>query len=150
MPGRRREPRDPFASPTPKRLPFDFVLDELDALAPETKPMFGCTAVYVGAKIVFILRKRGQPARDDGVWIATTHEHHESLRAELPSLRGIELFGGSSVGWRVLPADADDFEASVLHACALVRRGDARIGKVPKPRRSKRAGVKRRTRKKGA
>ena len=35
----------------------------------------------------------------------------------------------------VLPVDAEDFEESVLSACALVLAGDARIGKVPKPRR---------------
>jgi hypothetical protein len=37
----------------------------------------------------------------------------------------------------VLPFDAEDFEESVLRACALVRAADPRIGKVPKPKKRK-------------
>lgn len=112
--------------------PFGFVLDELDALDPYTKPMFGCTAVYVGEKIVLILRRRPTAREDNGVWIATTREHHESLRKDLPSLQSIGvLAGGGVTGWQKLPESGDDFEEEVLRACALVRAGDPRIGKVP-------------------
>ena len=131
----RPKPPEPFAVKTKKRIPFDFVLDELDELGPHVRPMFGCTAVYVGEKIVIVLRKRGAPARDDGVWIATTEEHHDSLRRELPSLRSISIFGPGVTGWQVLPASAPDFEASVLRACELVRSRDPRIGKVPTKKR---------------
>ncbi len=137
----RPRPRDPdalFAArarPT-KPLPFDFVLAELAELAPFTRPMFGCHAVYVGERIVFVLRERRSPPDDDGVWLATTAEHHASLRREMPSLRSIQvLAGGGVTGWQMLPVASEDFEASVLHACALVRAGDARIGKVPKAKR---------------
>src|SRR4051812_4648441 len=47
-----------FATAKRKSVPFDWVLAELDALGPTTNPMFGCTAVYVDEKIVFILRDR--------------------------------------------------------------------------------------------
>jgi hypothetical protein len=47
----------------------------------------------------------------------------------------------------VLPLDADDFEESVLRACALVRAGDARIGKVPKARKRKESDRKTKARK---
>jgi hypothetical protein len=133
-------PRDPdalFAARKSKKLPFDFVLSELAELDPWTRPMFGCTAVYVGEQIIFILRAKDDD--DTGVWVATTKEHHASLRRELPSLRSILIFGGGETGWQLLPADADDFEESVLRACALVRAGDSRIGKVPKPKRRKKA-----------
>ena len=73
--------------------------------------------------------------RDNGVWIATTREHHDSLRRDLPSLRHIALFGGKSSGWQNLPSDALEFEDDVLRACALIRAGDPRIGKVPGARR---------------
>jgi hypothetical protein len=97
--------------------------------------MFGCHAVYIDEKIVFVLRQKGNPKCDDGVWIATTVEHHETLRAEMPSMRSISvLAGGGVTGWQVLPADSEDFEESVLCACAIVRKRDVRIGKVPKPR----------------
>jgi hypothetical protein len=116
-----------------KAPPFAFVLDELDALEPYTKPMFGCTAVYVGERIVLILRERPTHTDDNGVWLATTHEHHESLRVELPSLSSIGVLSEDGVtGWQKLPVDGPDFEDEVLRACALVRAGDPRIGKVPK------------------
>jgi hypothetical protein len=133
-----------FAVSEKRRVPFEFVLDELEELSPYTKPMFGCTAIYVpgdDVKIVLVLRDRGAPKRDDGVWVATTQEHHASLRKEIPCLRSIELFGPGETGWQVIPKGTDDFEQAVMHACALIRRGDARIGKVPKrrPTRRKRA-----------
>ena len=133
-----------------KRIPFDFLLDELAELEPWTRPMFGSHAVYVGDKIVFVVRRKRDPSCDDGLWIATTTEHHETLRREFPSMRSIQvLAGGGVTGWQILPEDSDDFEDSVLRACALVRNGDARIGKVPKPRKprsGKRATKKRRAR----
>jgi len=129
------------------KLPFDFVLQELSHLDPTTRPMFGCHSVYVDEKIVFILRDRGAPPEDDGVWIATTPDHHASLRREMPNLRSITvLAGGRVTGWQMLPAASDDFEESVLRACALVRAGDPRIGKVPKKRRPKAARPRRRSR----
>jgi len=124
-----------------KKLPFDFVLAELDELGPTTRPMFGCHAVYVDEKIVFILRDKKNPPEDDGVWVATTREHHEALRRALPSLRSITvLAGGGVTGWQILPAEAEDFEESVLLACEMVRRRDPRVGKVPGGKR----GVRRR------
>ncbi|MGH7440612.1 MAG: hypothetical protein ACRENE_33390 [Polyangiaceae bacterium] len=124
-----------------KRIPFAFVLDELEHLAPWTRPMFGCIAVYVDEKILFVLRDKGGPRCDDGVWLATTEQHHASLGAELPSMRSISvLAGGGVTGWQVLPVESDDFEESVLRACDLVRRGDVRIGKVPAKRRGRGKG----------
>jgi hypothetical protein len=120
-----------------KKVPFAFVLDELAAVDPVTRPMFGTVAVYVGPRIVMALRDRG--GDDDGVWIATTAEHHASLRKELPSLRSITVFGEGESGWQVLPAEGDGFEDEALRACELVRRGDPRVGKVPKAKKPKRA-----------
>jgi hypothetical protein len=134
----RRDPDALFATRRNKPVPFDFVLDELADLEPWTRPMFGCTAVYVDEKIVFVLRD-GKKDDDNGVWVATTKDHHASLRRELAPMRSITVFGAGAgeTGWQVLPVDAEDFEQSVLRACALVRAGDARIGKVPRPRKPK-------------
>jgi len=124
---------DLFAATTKKKIPFEFVLDELADVRPWTRQMFGCTAVYIEEKIVFLLRyKPDRKDRDDGVWVATTKQHHASLRRELPNLRSIATLGVGETGWQVLPIDAGDFEQSVLLACALVRGGDERIGKVPR------------------
>ncbi len=117
-------------------LPHEFVLDALTPLAPTTRSMFGCLAVYVEEKIVLILRDRQDYPADNGVWLGTTAEHHESLKRELPSMRSIQLFGQEVTHWQVLPADAPDFEEASLRACRLILARDPRIGKVPKSRRA--------------
>jgi hypothetical protein len=138
MPRRRRDRDALFAARDAKKVPFDFVLEELAPLGPWTRPMFGCTAVYVEEKIVFILREK-EGGADNGVWVATTREHHQSLRRELPILRSIAVLGSGVTGWQMLSAEEDGFEDCVLRACALVSAGDPRIGKVPASRR-RRAG----------
>jgi len=123
-------------------IPHEFVLDALAPVSPLTRPMFGCTAIYVGEKIVLILRQKPSYERDNGVWLATTREHHESLREEFPNMRSIELLGEKVSQWQILPVEAPDFEESAMRACELVVMGDPRIGKVPnsrKPKRKKRA-----------
>jgi hypothetical protein len=114
-----------------KPVPHEFVLDALAEMQPRTNPMFGCLAVYVGEKIVLVLRDKRDGSADNGVWLATIHDHHESLRAEFPTMRSIQVFGKKVTGWQVLPADAPDFEEAALHACELIVARDPRIGKVP-------------------
>jgi hypothetical protein len=118
-----------------KVVPHEFVLDAIAALSPETRPMFGCLAVYVDDKIVFILRDKRDKTADNGVWLATTQEHHENLRREFPNMRSIQVLGKKVTGWQVLPVDAPDFEKAALRACELVIARDPRIGKVPGARR---------------
>lgn len=124
-----------FALKPRKAVPHEFVLEALAPLAPRTNPMFGCLAVYVGEKIVLILRDKRDRMADNGVWLATTEEHHESLRRDFPHMRSIGVLGKKVTGWQVLPADAPDFEEAALRACELVLAGDQRIGKVPGARR---------------
>jgi hypothetical protein len=119
-----------------KAVPHEFVLDALAPLSPETRSMFGCLAIYVEDKIVLILRDKRDQSSDDGVWLATTQAHHESLRVEFPSMRSIQVLGKAVTGWQVLPTDAPDFEEAAMRACELILAGDPRIGKVPKSRRA--------------
>jgi hypothetical protein len=114
-----------------KPVPHEFVLDALAPLSPRTHPMFGCLAIYVQDKIVLILRDKRVQTADNGVWLATTAEHHQSLRREFPNMRSIQVLGKKVTGWQVLPADAEDFEQAALHACELILARDPRIGKVP-------------------
>ncbi len=135
-------PKRPSQPKLQKPLPFAFVLDELADLDPLVRPMFGCHAIYLGSKIVLILREKGDAtSNDDGVWVATTADHHESLRRDFPSLRSIELFGPGPSGWQVLPSDSDSFEEDALRICKWVRRADPRIGKIPKTKKPKRSGA---------
>src|ERR1700722_16211148 len=54
---RRPGPDALFAArPSRKTIPFDFVIAEIEELGPFTRPMFGCHAVYVDDKIIFLLR----------------------------------------------------------------------------------------------
>jgi len=130
-------------------IPFDFVLEALQGLDLRTRAMFGCESVYVGDKIVLILRQKGKPAVDDGIWIATEREHHESLIEEFPPLRSISLFGGDT-DWQVLPVDDERFEELALRLCELIHSGDPRLGRAPKsrisgPRKKKKAVRKKKT-----
>ena len=123
-----------------KPVPFPFVLDAIASLSPWTRPMFGCLAIYIQEKIVLILRDKPSTPLDNGVWLATTEEHHQSLRLEFPNMRSIQVLGKKVTGWQILPVDAPDFERSALRACDLVVAGDPRIGKVPGARRTSKAG----------
>lgn len=131
-----------FAVKQRRPVPHEFVLDAIAPLSPVTRPMFGCLAIYVQEKIVLILRDKRDQTADNGVWLATTVEHHQSLRREFPNLRSIGVLGKKVTGWQVLPADAQDFEEAALRACELVLAGDPRIGKVPGARRTSRPGPK--------
>lgn len=148
--------RHPFddaivAAQREKAVPYEFVLDEIASLSPVTRPMFGCLAVYVEDKIVLILRDKRKSSADNGIWLATALEHHESLRREFPQMRSIRVFGKEPTQWQVLPADDPDFEAAAMRACKLILARDSRIGKVPKSRAARaklppgraRRGVKR-------
>src|ERR1700722_16247383 len=142
---RRNKPQPPIEdaasdNKAPQAVPFSFVLDAIAPLSPWPRPMFGCLAIYVQDKIVVILRNKQSTPLDNGVWLATTEEHHPSLRLEFPNMRSIQLLsknglGKKVTGWQVLPVDAQDFEQSALHACDLVLARDPRIGKVPGAKR---------------
>jgi len=120
-----------------QKIPFDFVLEELDRVHPRVRPMFGCYAVYVGEKMMLILRQRKDHTDDNGVWLAALHAYHPSLKKEFPCMRSIRMFGTVETVWQNIPFEVDDFEALVLKACSLILKGDMRIGKIPKPKKKK-------------
>lgn len=125
-----------------KAIPFDFVFEYLEPLPYAVKPFFGCFGVYTGDKIVMILRDKKDHTEANGVWIATSYENHESLKKIFPSMRSISILndGAGETGWQMIPVTAADFETSVLEICTLVRRGDSRIGRVPKKKPKKKSG----------
>lgn len=122
-----------------KPVPFEFVIERLDRLNPAIRPMFGCHAVYANNKIILAFRKKDEGTYDNGIWVATSKEHHTSLKKDFPSLRSIKVLGAAVTGWQNIPEDADDFEESALKLCDLVLKNDPRIGKIPK---AKKAGKK--------
>jgi len=118
----------------PKNIPFDFVFDYLNPLEIVVKPVFGMFYVYKGGRIVLILRKREKDAQLNGIWVATNYPYHESLLKELRGLTSFSACGKDipDTGWQLLPAEAENFEASAIKLCRMVANGDKRIGRVPK------------------
>lgn len=122
-----------------KNLPFEFVLDYLTPLDVRLKPMFGMWAIYVNEKIMLMLRDRKDFTETNGIWVATTHDHHNSLKEEIPSLSSISNFsaGLKETEWQLLAVESDDFEQSVIKICDMIRHHDKRIGKIPGTSKSK-------------
>jgi hypothetical protein len=121
---------------TKKKLPFQFVLDELELLDPLVKPMFGCHAVYLGEKLVLFLCDSEKWEAQKGLWLPTTPELYASLAADFSTARVLALDPAQAKlnksPWLLLPANVPEFEAQALHACELILQGDPRIGRLPK------------------
>ncbi len=95
--------------PKPKRKapPYPFVLEALAPLAPEVRRMFSGFAVYIGDRIVLMLRDHTQSPQDNGMWLVlseSVNPDDPSLRQEFPSLRPIELLHGKISHWLLIPA----------------------------------------------
>lgn len=64
------------------RVPHEFVLDAIAEARLTTRAMFGALTVYVGEKIVFLLRDRLADPQANGVWLASPTEFQENLQAD--------------------------------------------------------------------
>lgn len=138
MPGRAKV-KAPKAKQKP---PYPFVLEALEPLHPEVRRMFSGFAVYVGNRLVCMLRDSAKSPRDNGVWLVLAEgvdpangSEIRGLRREFPSLRKIELLGGVIAHWLLIPADGPNFESEAGHACDLLLRRDTRLGRVPQSRK---------------
>ncbi len=120
-----------------KPVAFEFVLERLYPLKPMVRPMFGAHGVYIGEKIVLIMRDKENNTEDNGVWVAVLPGQHASLKKEFPSMRSIRLFGPGDTGWQNIPSEEDNFETEANGICDLLLKNDPRIGKVPKGKSKK-------------
>jgi len=107
-------------------MPHEFLLDYLHPLEVSTRRMFGNHSIYAGSKMVMATRANPNKTVDNGIWVGTSFEHHESLKKQFPSLRHIQLYKIKK--WLLLPVDADDFEEVAIEICELIKKGDERIG----------------------
>ncbi|HEY4323529.1 MAG TPA: hypothetical protein VGN20_06070 [Mucilaginibacter sp.] len=111
-------------------IPFDFVFDYLPT-GTVVKKMFGMHYIYLGKRIMLILRQRGNEPEFNGVWVATSKIHHESLKNDVPELGGFFIKGNEQHGnWLLIHDSVEDFEGAVIKACELISHGDPRIGNV--------------------
>lgn len=132
-----RTPSDDYYAPsttTKRPIAYEFVLDALARVEPTTRAMFGSTGVYVGERVLFILRQKGDS--DDGVWLAFESAAEAEVYALFPRLKPIDVLGNVR-SWRKLSAHDESFEEDVLKACRLVCSGDTRLGKVPDRQKKK-------------
>lgn len=122
-----------------KPIPFNFILDYLYPIDVVTRPMFSVIAVYTGNKIVLGLRESLKNPESNGIWIATSKEHHGSLKKDFPTIASIPVLGDGATGWQYLPSDAEHFEEDAIKICELIKKNDPRIGKVPNSKKPSRA-----------
>lgn len=137
----RKTTRGPL-HPKPKRKspPYEFFQEALTPLHPEIRPMFSGYAVYIGDKIVCMLRESEKSPQDNGIWLVLSEQtdpSNRSLRKEFPSLRNIDLLGGKISHWLLIPTDSPNFESEALHAAELLLAHDPRLGRIPESRKSK-------------
>jgi hypothetical protein len=138
MPARNRIAKP--AKPKRRSAPYPFILEALTPLDPEVRPMFSGFAVYLGDKIVLMLRDSAKRPEDNGVWLVfseTANLADPGIRRDFPSLRLIGLLGGKIAHWRLIPSDSPTFESEALHACQLLLKHDARFGRVPQSRQTR-------------
>ena len=120
-----------------KKAPFAFALEELDALSPTIKPMFGGFVVYAGEKMILFLYDREKWPDFRGVSLATTPEHYRGLAREFSSTPEAEPQKIGERPWLLIPAGAVDFEEQVLKAWEMILNGDPRIGRAPEEKKLK-------------
>jgi hypothetical protein len=118
--------------------PHAFVLEALAPLNPEVRRMFSGFAVYLGDRIVCMLRDHEKSPQDNGVWLVLSdgmNPADSGLRSEFPSIRTIDLLGNKIRHWLLIPSDSATFETEALHACDLLLKHDPRLGRIPESRR---------------
>jgi len=119
-----------------KKPPYEFALKALAPLETQFKPMFGATAVYHGHQVLMILRKKTPADQNSGVWFGIQDESISEIKNEFPMLKDLTLFGTPPTPWQVMRESEAEFEATVLKLCALIKKGDQRIGRTLKPKQS--------------
>lgn len=117
-----------------KNIPFQFIFDYLISLDIKVKPMFGMWSIYLDDKIMLIVRHRDKNPQANGIWVATNKEFHQSLMKDILSLTSIS---SEEKEWLLISEESKDFEASARKVCELIISKDIRIGRTPKPKKSK-------------
>lgn len=98
----------------------------------ELKSWFGGRTIMLHGKHQLFLTTQDEPWQ--GVLVCTSHEHHDSLRADIPSLIPHPVLGK----WLYLSEATDTFERDARRLVQLVRAGDARLGILPSAKKKRR------------
>ena len=115
---------------TDKKIPFRFVLEELEPIRPEVKRAFGFTYIYLDGKLLCGLRDSPKLPSCNGLWLFTTTEHIASLGREFPELPRRYFWRSGNKAWVILASRLALFEEYAFKACELMLNGDRRVGRV--------------------
>jgi len=115
---------------TDKKIPFRFVLEELEPIRPEVKRAFGFTYIYLDGKLLCGLRDSPKLPSCNGLWLFTTTEHIASLGREFPELPRRYFWRSGNKAWVILASRLSLFEEYAFKACELMLNGDRRVGRV--------------------
>ena len=108
---------------------FQWIVEDLESLPSFVQmKMMGCELISLDGKQRLVLADKEEPW--NGLLICTSHEYHDSLINDFPTLRSHSVLKK----WLYLPMSASDFEETAHSIAKLVRRGDSRIGVEPKPK----------------
>ena len=116
-----------------KTHPLEWLLEPLENQPTYLRrKMFGCESAYLNGRLMLVLADGEEPW--NGVLIATGREHHDSLQRTWKQLKSHPVLGK----WLYVSQTDPAFEKVATAIVESVRRGDARIGVEPKPRKRKR------------
>ncbi|MEI6562228.1 MAG: hypothetical protein WCO68_09120 [Verrucomicrobiota bacterium] len=114
--------------------PLDWLLEPLEQHPSYLRrQMFGCEAAYLNGRLMLVLAAGEEPW--NGLLVATGREFHAALQSQWEQLQPHSVLGK----WLYLSQANPAFEEVATAIVEQVRRGDARIGVEPQPRKPKRA-----------
>lgn len=96
------------------------------------RAMFGAKALYIDGKLMLCFSTKAEPWR--GILVCTDRSHHASLIEDFPALAPHSVLPK----WLYLPESSDHFEPVAERLVGLIRRRDARIGVIPRPKKDRR------------
>jgi hypothetical protein len=112
--------------------PLEWLLEPLESQPGYVRrKMFGCEAVYLNELLTLVLADGDEPW--NGLLVATSREQHSALQKEWRKLKPHPVLGK----WLYISQNDSAFEKTATAIVARVRRGDARIGVEPRPKKPK-------------
>ena len=95
--------------------------------------MFGCQAVYLFGRLVFVLAAKEEPW--NGLLVCTSRDRHSALIGEFPCLRPHSVLGK----WLYLAQSDDTFEETSRELVVRAIKNDRRIGVEPRASKRKKS-----------
>jgi hypothetical protein len=112
------------------KLPYDFILRYLYPVRPKIRKMLGGYALLLEEYILLLLREKENQPEFNGVFVPTEPRYFDELSTEIHFSNMEFDIDGAPHTWIFIREDLPDFHEVLQRACALIRAGDKRIGKL--------------------